>query len=869
VNLRADGITLYEGANDQTPQSYALANGWADVRALIGEHREMGGPYPDGKTPIRTPAFSPAEFDGQIDPKTGLPGRKKKNVERVHFAVVDIDGCDPAEFVDFLRRIEGIAAIAYTTYNHGIKAGGRYRVLMPFTRPVLAAEWPKFWRWLDHAAGPSRTAKDGRLLDKLTKNADRLYFMPARPGAPRPTDFVLEQPGAPIDVDQAIAIGSTIKDEDEPGAPETKRDPTKLVAITQNDLKDLATTLKARKSADEKALGKAVDAIVKGEVYADAGNRDIVLFKIASRLADFFTNVDPEQAATLFIQSVEATCMRYGDGDPDTDIDKIVDKIARTQDEARAKQAQLEEEKAAELKREIQQAFRALNIERDTPYTGDELRTYRAEVGLPPEPSTGEEAFSKRWIIQRGRSYYVFVGGEYLAPLTSDELALSVRRDLSPAYAAGVRLEKFTANGDLVRKSVEDLVQDYGTSARKVTVNLAAQRTQYIAQTQEIIEAPCPVRTDIVACNHPEIDRWLYELAGGNAEDAHRLRSWLAFLTYLDQPCVALYLDGEGGVGKTLLAKGAARIWTKGGPSEFSQAISAFNDSIIQCPLVFADEKLPKEIISEGTRLLREFQQNTTRRLNRKHLPGAQMVGAIRMIMAANGKTMIETQESLSDVDIAAISERILYVNATNKARDVLRVEFGDRVNELVTRDLIAEHALYLRDSAAQEKPQGRFMIHTGARGELARALTTHSGVRAIVCQWLVAYLQNPKKYDRRADYLCHVREGSLWVNAQALADAWDEYPTNAKAPVAHKISQALAGLSHKERRQARLPKPVNYYVIDTENLVSWAEENAFSSREEIETALSKPTNVEAKARVTPVAPAGMFALPVNGEQKP
>jgi hypothetical protein len=226
-------------------------------------------------------------------------------------------------------------------------------------------------------------------------------------------------------------------------------------------------------------------------------------------------------------------------------------------------------------------------------------------------------------------------------------------------------------------------------------------------------------------------------------------------------------------------------------------------------------------------------------------------VGAIRLIMASNNKNMIETTEALTNQDIEAINERILYVNASPHARDVLD-GFGEAVSEIVTKDLLASHALYLKENAMR-KPSGRFLIKAGDQS-LARSLTTHSGIRSIVCQWLVSYLQRPDRYDAKGDYLIHVRAGELWVNAQALSESWDLYITNARAPTTHRLSQAIAGLAKEGRQQGRFAgKVVNYRVIDPENLLTWADENGISSREDILTALAKDTRIDAKRAISAV----------------
>ena len=100
-------------------------------------------------------------------------------------------------------------------------------------------------------------------------------------------------------------------------------------------------------------------------------------------------------------------------------------------------------------------------------------------------------------------------------------------------------------------------------------------------------------------------------------------------MTLLTEPCAALYLDGGAGVGKTLLADGLARLWTTNGPTELAGVVGSFNDALLSCPLVFADEVLPDVLKrTEGTGELRKLIQARTLPLNRKFKAAAQVRGS-------------------------------------------------------------------------------------------------------------------------------------------------------------------------------------------------------------------------------------------------
>lgn len=831
-------VSLYRNAYDDRPTPRDLAR-FEDLSTVLGDSHDVKEPNEKGKTPNTQHAFSAAEFDGK--------GRKIPNVTRVHFGAIDVDKKTPQHVARALDKFRALRSFVYSTFSHGTAPGVSLRWLFPFSRPIEVHGDPKR-EWEPYIAGFQ--ALTDNLID-TEKDPTRLFFVPtARPEFAEAPDgtpgkpFLLYTPGegdGTLNVDAVISLGRQILSRHGALVPPT-HEATPDAAFTLTDLKDVATTCKRSKSAAIKGVGQTLAAIAAGQVYTHEPNRDDSLFRACGQIAEFFPSADPETIAALFVASIGATNAFHKSGDDYADTQKVIEKIARLQEKVRARLAVKAEEHEKEQRAEISAAFAALGIQREHPYTEEEIEQIKTDVG-----ATSYEELSKSWIIQHGTAYYLQLAGQYLAPVPEKSLATAARRDLAPAITAGVRLTEIDADGNAVPLARDVILARHATAARRTIVDLGAQRTTYDRETQTITEAPCPLR-EIAPKHEPAIDEWIAAV-GGDA--ANSLRRWIGYVTLLDRPCVAVYLDGDPGVGKTLLAKALSRLWTKAGPTSLKDALRDFNDAIMRCPFVLADEALPKDMLGEGTATLREYQQNTTRKVNRKGLPIADMVGAIRLVLCSNNKNMIETNEALTNVDIDAITERILYIRAKPRAREILQ-SWGDaQTARLVTDDLLAAHALWLRDNVIA--PDGRFLIKTHhGHSALSRTLTTHSGDRSIVCHWLVSYLQAPTKYDMRHSHLCHIREGALHVNAEALTVDWELYVTNAKAPRTSRLSQALTGLARPERKQVRIHgERVNFHVIDTENLIVWAEETGISSREQIEGALQKPTVISGRAGIT------------------
>ena len=71
-------------------------------------------------------------------------------------------------------------------------------------------------------------------------------------------------------------------------------------------------------------------------------------------------------------------------------------------------------------------------------------------------------------------------------------------------------------------------------------------------------------------------------------------------------------------------------------------------------------------------------------------------------------------------------------------------------------------------------------------------------------------------------------------------------YPTNVKPPTGGRISRAVAGLSGRKRQLvAGSGKPTNYWVIKTENLLTWIEETQYATEDEVLGALQQSTDLK------------------------
>ena len=796
-----------QGAYDQRPPPPATALEWGQLVQGLTEPQE--GPTPNKED---CPAWTPAEF------RPNSPNRRDQNVIQVHAAVVDLDDLPPEQTAAVLAALDHYDHIVYSTWSHALNQTNgnqhlaRLRAVIRLTRPVTREEWPPFWR--------GYTTLLGVPVDDKCKNPGRIYFGPyLPPGIPRRAPYFVSwhSPGPPLDVDRLLGIMQT--------APVPVR-PTTKTHVTREALERLAKTWRrASNPPARQLLGDALLSVTKGEPFAPAGARDDTLFKLCRDLARDIPTLDPNQVAQLFTTSLSSM------GSDAPDVSTVADKLERALDNVAAEEQEEANAVLTDRKLRIREAFAHLDQSRETPYSADEIHAYAQQQ------QTTQLAFRKRWIVQCGPSFYTYVAGNYRGPKTPIDIRASLVRDLAPASTAGVEI---TAEG--APKGLERLLGDYGSVAESVILDMRAQFARYDPVNRTFYEAPCPLRP-LVPNYDPEVAKWLELLVP--PQHLRTLLSWLAQVPDVSQPLAALMLVGYPGSGKTLLANGLARLWPSGEPTSAQQAMGAFNEALARSPLVFADERIPTDEKGRGrTAELREMIATRSRPYRKKFHSDSTILGCIRLLIAANNDEVLQFQENLSTNDISAIAERFVYIPAGPQATEYLKQVDTTR---FVLGDAIAQHVLWLQANGYAQR-EGRFGVRAVDQS-FYRLLSTRTGIRSAVCQWLVSYLRNPRPYDARRDLLVRVYQGRLLVNTEGLANAWGLYIQNETSPRTSLLTSALTTIT-QSRAQVRHPKRgnVHYRVVDPSYLIQWAQETDFASEEELTRALQVETPTFAEA---------------------
>ena len=471
-------------------------------------------------------------------------------------------------------------------------------------------------------------------------------------------------------------------------------------------------------------------------------------------------------------------------------------------------------------------------------FTWDELNRIAASQGIPLE------GFKCRWIVQKGNSFYVIgMDGQYTPPRQKGELLVSLPRDLSrvqPARAddfldppAGQFSWEKMKGEQKVNRSVDELLAMHCVVATTIAASMAITHSFYERETQTFYERVCTMRP-ITPRFDLQIDTWL-RLLGGTAAD--KLLDWIATITDLSRPTCALYVYGSKGSGKTMLAEGLARLWSDT-PTMLDSLVGPFNSRLAECPLVFADEELPKEMTSGS---LRSLVARSSHPLRRKNIPEAGITGCIRLIISANDADLLKFDtEDFSSDSIDAIAERFLSI-ATNswvgdtevsRAAEYLK-SIGGRTatDDWVTGDRIAGHALWLKET--RKVDVGSRWLVRGVIAGIHRQLATHGSIRGQVLEWIARAMAKSDwgtvmvgKESVAIEPGIQFGGGHIYVNAKFVREQWVSVLRDQRVPSSDKIGKALRPLTRQKTKKIELTNGrVEFHAIEPDYLFHAVEE--------------------------------------------
>lgn len=728
--------------------------------------------------------------------------RAKANVRAAHAIGIDLEKLTQEVVAQVFDALDPYEYFMWTTHSHTEK-NIRLRIVLPFAEAIEPSDYAAVWSGLNLLIGKTN--------DPQTKDISRLHYLPSHPpGAEGATSW---KHGG-----QWISAGdlpdTTNSSFDAVTQEVTSDDPVVVRRLVES------ARAKLRVVHKDDPLKPLAKALLDGEDLGGPGKRHNAIRSLTWWLAEKIKNIPTAALNELFSTSLHSIRKQNPD-DPQT-LEQVVSAYQGAQTKILESEQQYAEKKEAERRKKAQE-FQVKSSGSDSAYTPDDLKRIAALHDWEP----GQ--LRDKWIIQReGMHWMIDASGAYRGPYLKEDVSIAVTKILA---RAPVRLTETTRNGVSYRP-FSDVVRESGQVAERVVSDMTLQHTRFDTTSLTLYEAILPLRK-LTPAFHPEIDEWLKLLAGPQYS---RLVDWLSCVSDLNKLLCAVYLDGPKGAGKTLLPTGLARLWTEGPPGDLELVLSDFNDEISRCPLLLADEEMPRPYRSTTvTTKLRSMLSTLQRTLKRKFKPPTELMGAVRLMLAANNEFLLDSKDVSSAQDLDAIAQRFLYINVPQEASDYLN-ELPRKTRGFWANQGIAEHALWLRDNHEVEAPGKRFWVE-GDVSQMHRLLMTGSRWNSLVCEWLTRYLMQPELFDNKNTGHVRTGKGELMVNDQGVIDGWELYMKNTKAePETNKIGAALRALASTQHRPSLRfkGKRIRYRIIDIDHVLAWSDRHNIGDREEM-----------------------------------
>ncbi len=788
----------FSGARNTAPDNKLMS--WEELAAKLTQHEVR--PEKDGR------CWSPTRYNAGAT-------RKGANVVALSCAVFDIDHVSEPEAEETVLRLRAanVACAMHSTFSHNPPADCALRLVFPLQREITPEEWKRLrLALLSHF---------GLKADEAAKDPSRLFYMPAHPpGAPAP--FVTVEEGPFVDPDTFLKRPPK-QDNGSAGIGASDGSPA-VVPLNIGSLRALARRRlnAARKDAMEPATQKGVQNALDEVELAPHGSRKSTLHAVMSWLAFTLPEVSDEHLLELVRASVEAF--------PDNS----------TTDMRRASESLAQARQAYESKKEAEAELERLaRVEQRAgprgAYTAEEVAAW----GIPLEQLSG------LWMLSSPLGIFFLVDGQYIGPVKQDrELVTAIPQYLARAESGqpwGIQFTVPTANGEGMKLATRDeLLRRHSFHVRNVEYSFVRQKPELDAATSTLWMPVRPLRA-WQPREHKDVQRWLELIAGERYRE--KFLDWVATVTRLDRMSCAVYIEAPKNLGKNLLANGLAKLWTEGMPAKFEDLVSDFQDSLMHCPIVHADEALPST--KQSTVILRQLVSNPYTYVNQKFGAKSRVHGAIRLLMTANNSSMLRTAESLTEDDLNATASRILHIKAGPEA-GAYRCSLGaepDVAYRWCEGGAIAEHALWLAQTR-KVKDTGRFLVE-GETSEASHSLALNSEHVEAVCEILAKHLLEPQSGARAAcDAGIIVGSGEVLVSAGPFSapEVWEAYaPTHDQlSPTA--VGRAFAlitGEAMKVRYKARQFRARRVRVM---YLRAWIEQSGIGTVEAFDELLAKPS---------------------------
>ena len=357
---------------------------------------------------------------------------------------------------------------------------------------------------------------------------------------------------------------------------------------------------------------------------------------------------------------------------------------------------------------------------------------------------------------------------------------------------------------------LENLLRRYGNSTQRVRY-VTGQRggtfcPDHDGNTLEI-GVHC-LHPDLRPVHHPEVHEWL-TLFGGS--DPERFLDWLSVVTLTNFPVCALYVHGLPGSGKSMLLQGLASMWG-GAPVPFGNVGADFNASLLDSPIVSADEGIPADK-GDLSEVFRNLVANSIHDIRIKYQANATLHACMRLVITANEMDALDFRKTLSGRSLQAIVERVAYLDQGPEPVEYLKKLGGRSATALWaqrspgTPGLIGEHLLWLRDSR-QVQSDGRFLVE-GVTSRWHQQFLSQQGIKPDAIKVIALLAKNAARlYGQQAVSGVEIRRdlGCVFITKEAVVSGWSSQGRG-DTPRERVLNKTLQQLDERDTIQLRRPR--------------------------------------------------------------
>jgi len=465
--------------------------------------------------------------------------------------------------------------------------------------------------------------------------------------------------------------------------------------------------------------------------------------------------------------------------------------------------------------------------QRQSGISEEELVILAKQQGL-----TSEELQRQLFVLNDKHTYVWMVNRYFPRPFHTRELTIGVARAV--LASCGISRRRFDEDAQEFKPlKLPEILEKHAVHAAGIRASYLASQTYFDRRDRHLVEALGPRRM-LEPKEHPAIHKWLLLLGG------EKLVDWIAAVPQTDKALSILMLVIPKNAGKNLLAHGLSRLWLRGSPADAKETLaSSFNGDLAETPFIFADEELPRFYGKSLGAELRQLVSNPDITIRRKFLPNVKCSGYVRLFVAANSdnplKDFGQKGSQLTEADIHAIAERLLFIEAGQEPVKYLESFPREELDSWREHNKIAEHALWLAKTRTIAEPGRRFLVEGNAEQALFK-LVVGDELTSQLLSWFITHALRANRTASKGgteaqSHLSHglfSKDGELWVTLDCITTTWEAFRPSYRMASEEPFLAALETISSGKAKVQRQGATRHYWRVRMNYLEYYAERLGF-----------------------------------------